>query len=106
MRDFLILLVHLIVTVARLAGPGGLRSVVAESALLRLSIAAASVRLDEIEAAGLRPHLVAVESRMDAGTDDCAPPRFSSPLIKPDVPISGIRLSDWFHRETHERDAM
>src|SRR6266568_1611366 len=27
-----------------------------------------------------------------------APPRFPSPLIKPDVPISGIRLSDWFHR--------
>src|SRR5512132_1886082 len=35
MRDFLILFVHLIVTVARLARPGGLRSVVAESALLR-----------------------------------------------------------------------
>src|SRR5450756_2165675 len=35
MRDFLILFVHLIVTVARLAGPGGLRSVVAESALVR-----------------------------------------------------------------------
>src|SRR5919106_6705970 len=35
MRDFLILLVHLIVTLARLAGPGGLRSVVAESALVR-----------------------------------------------------------------------
>src|SRR3979409_1619619 len=25
--------------------------------------------------------------------------RFPSPLIEPDVPISGIRLSDWFHRE-------
>jgi putative transposase len=35
MREFLILFVHLIVTVARLAGPGGLRSVVAESALVR-----------------------------------------------------------------------
>jgi putative transposase len=35
MRDFLILFVHLIVTVARLAGPGGLRSVVAESVLVR-----------------------------------------------------------------------
>ena len=33
MRDFLILFVHLIVTVVRLAGPGGLRSVVAESVL-------------------------------------------------------------------------
>ena len=27
--------------------------------------------------------------------------RFSSPLIKPDVPISGIRLSDRLHREAH-----
>jgi hypothetical protein len=35
MREFLILYVHLVVTVARLAGPGGLRSVVAESALVR-----------------------------------------------------------------------
>src|SRR5512132_2997767 len=35
MRDFLILFVHLIVAVARLARAGGLRSVVAESALLR-----------------------------------------------------------------------
>src|SRR4030088_2114336 len=35
MHDFLILFVHLIVTVARLARPGGLRSVVAESALVR-----------------------------------------------------------------------
>ena len=35
MRDFLILFVHLIVTVARLARPGGLRSVVAESVLVR-----------------------------------------------------------------------
>ena len=28
----------------------------------------------------------------------CQRLRFPSPLIKPDVPISGIRLSDWFHR--------
>ena len=35
MRDFLILFVHVIVTVARLARPGGLRSVVAESAPVR-----------------------------------------------------------------------
>ena len=27
--------------------------------------------------------------------------RFLSPLIKPNVPVSGIRLSDWFHREAH-----
>ena len=35
MRDCLILFVHLLVTVARLARPGGLRSVVAESMLVR-----------------------------------------------------------------------
>ena len=29
--------------------------------------------------------------------------RFLSPLIKPDVPISGIRLSDWFHRRGTRR---
>src|ERR1700726_3399205 len=27
--------------------------------------------------------------------------RFPPPLIEPDVPISGIRLSDWFHHEAH-----
>jgi len=27
--------------------------------------------------------------------------RFPSPLIEPDVPFSGIRLSDWLHREAH-----
>ena len=35
MREFAILLVHLIVTLARLTRPGGLRSVVAESVLVR-----------------------------------------------------------------------
>jgi hypothetical protein len=33
MRDLIILFVHLITTLARLAGPGGVRSVVAESLL-------------------------------------------------------------------------
>src|ERR1700680_3755510 len=35
MRDLVILFVHLIVTLARLAGPGGVRSVVAESLLFK-----------------------------------------------------------------------
>jgi hypothetical protein len=35
MRDLFILLVHLIATLARLVGPGGLRSVVAESLLVK-----------------------------------------------------------------------
>jgi hypothetical protein len=34
MRDFLFLLVHLVVVVLRLAKPGGLRKVVAESVLV------------------------------------------------------------------------
>src|SRR6266436_9082517 len=35
MRDFIILFVHLLVTVARLAGSGGVRSVVAESVFVK-----------------------------------------------------------------------
>jgi transposase InsO family protein len=35
MRDLVVLLLHLVVTVARLAGPGGARSVVAESVLVK-----------------------------------------------------------------------
>jgi hypothetical protein len=35
MRDFLILFVYLVVTVVRLAGPGEIGSVVAESVLVR-----------------------------------------------------------------------
>ena len=31
-----------------------------------------------------------------------ATPRFPSPLIELDVPISGIQLSDWLHREAHD----
>ena len=30
-----------------------------------------------------------------------ATPRFPSPLIKPDVQISRIRLSDWLHLTAH-----
>jgi hypothetical protein len=35
-----------------------------------------------------------VESRLSASADAEAPPRFPAPLIKPDVPLSSIRLSD------------
>jgi len=35
MRDLVILFMHLIVTLARLLGPGGMRSVVAESVLVK-----------------------------------------------------------------------
>ena len=43
-----------------------------------------------------------VESRMGAVAWGLRPtPRFPSPLIKPDEPISGIRLSDWLHRKAH-----
>src|SRR5471030_533760 len=44
-----------------------------------------------------------VESRLGAGTDAEAPPCFPTPLIKPDVPISGIRLSDWLRRRLTNR---
>ena len=43
-----------------------------------------------------------VESRMGAVAWGQWPaPRFPSPLIEPDVPVSGIRLSDWLHRKAH-----
>ena len=32
--------------------------------------------------------------------------RFPSPLIKPDVPISGIRLSDRLHRNARDGTAL
>ncbi len=35
MRDLVILFIHLIATLARLLGPGGMRSVVAESVLVK-----------------------------------------------------------------------
>jgi hypothetical protein len=35
------------------------------------------------------------------GLGHAASPRFPSPLIKPDVRISRIRLSDWFHLTAH-----
>src|SRR5919199_6446752 len=41
--------------------------------------------------------LIRVESRMGAVADPSVLPRLPSPLIKPDVRISRIRLSDWFH---------
>jgi hypothetical protein len=43
MREVVILFLHLIVTVVRLARPGGLSSVVVESLLVKSSIAAAVV---------------------------------------------------------------
>ena len=39
-----------------------------------------------------------VESRMGAVLEALPIARFPSPLIEPDVPISGIRLSDWIYR--------
>ena len=56
---------------------------------------------------GLR-HVLKRENQRDGRVEDgrgrlghVATRRFPSPLIEPDVPISGIRLSDWFHREAH-----
>src|SRR5258708_2742649 len=41
---------------------------------------------------------VSVESRPGAGADAKRRPVSQTPLIKPDVRISRIRLSDWLHR--------
>src|SRR6202162_6715088 len=51
-----------------------------------------------------------VESRKSAVRGLLAAARFPSPLIKPDVPFSSIRLSDRFHHQLtevfHEKDAV
>ena len=45
------------------------------------------------------PGKTVVESRMGAVAWGRWPaPRFPSPLIELDMPISGIQLSDWLHR--------
>src|SRR3954464_12753887 len=38
------------------------------------------------------------------GLGHAATPRFPSPLVKPDVRISRIRLSDWLHCKAHGDD--
>jgi len=38
------------------------------------------------------------------GLGHAATLRFPSPLIKPDMQISRIRLSDWLHRKAHAGD--
>ena len=50
-----------------------------------------------------RSSAASVESRRSAVTriSVC---RFPSPLIKPDVRFSRIRLSDWLHRKAHGGD--
>ena len=53
MRDLAILFIHLIVTVARLLGPGGLRAVVAESLLIKQQLLI--VRRSRERAPNLRP---------------------------------------------------
>jgi len=49
-----------------------------------------------------------VESRTSADADGDATPRFPSPLIKPDVPVSGLSKIDeilaWERRKEAERD--
>jgi len=50
--------------------------------------------------------VVEVESKMGAVAGGLWPsPRFPSPLIEPEVPISGVRLSDWLHRKAHDAAA-
>ena len=63
-----------------------------------------STRKADIYFNALKPQRtnVKVESKMGAVAWGLWPtPRFPSPLIEPDVPISAIRLSDWFHRKAH-----
>ncbi len=62
-------------------------------------------RVTALAARPLCPEHVALsDGRVEDGRGSlghAASLRFPSPLIEPDVPISGIRLSDWLHREAH-----
>ena len=52
----------------------------------------------------LSDHRIVCARRVEdgrGGLGHAATLRFPSPLIKPDVRISRIRLSDWFHRAAH-----
>jgi len=55
----------------------------------------------ELQAAGHR-FRTRCDTKCSCTRTSRSPPRFPFPLIKPDVPISGIRLSDWLHRRLHE----
>ena len=44
MHDLVVLFIHLITTIARLAGPGGARSVVAESVLVKQQLLILTIR--------------------------------------------------------------
>jgi hypothetical protein len=62
-------------------------------------------RVEEGRGGGRLP--VAVAGAFAAAPQSGLPwSRFPSPLIEPDVPISGIRLSDWLHRKAHSGRPM
>src|SRR5215212_5626655 len=54
-----------------------------------------------IELANSRARDAALGWWVESRTGAVALPRFPSPLIKPDVRISRIRLSDWLHLQAH-----
>ena len=66
MRDLAVLILHLLTTIARLAGPGGARSIVAESVLIKQQLLmlnrtrhrAPNLRLTERVVAGVRALLM------------------------------------------------
>src|SRR5215468_3390847 len=67
------------------------------ASLKGLSGASADPAVPDADAAAAQ-WAVVVESKMGAVAWGQWPtPRFPSPLIEPEVPISGVRLSDWLH---------
>src|SRR6202035_5405691 len=76
------------------------------------SVARACVHLREVVARslsgahGLSPPRPPLRGRVEGGRGGVSHaqlPRFPSPLIEPDVRISRIRLSDWFHGQAPGR---
>src|ERR1700681_3397078 len=85
MRDFLILFVHLIVTMARLARPGGLRSVVAESVLVQVEIAQQMANHESARTAAEKPLTTGWAGSFGSPNDLGSPPIVNAQAFEPAI---------------------
>ena len=118
MREVVILFLHLIVTVARLARPGGLRSVVAESILVKHQLLI--LNRDRKRAPNLRatdrypcrfvysfhsPGTLSSLGHRSEAFHSAASPRLATEAEVPDVVLAQERASAWAERtkQRHHR---
>ena len=108
MRDLVILFVHLIVTFVRLARPGGLRSVVAESVLVKHQLRilnrgrkrAPNLRAADRIIAGLCT-LFMLGSAEESPPQSCTSPRRAPPILERRCSNAGRSASvRWFGLDT------